>query len=203
MTFSLARGNGMMINRLWFNLCGLLCLGLVVHPVNADPNQIRPGLWEVTTTSELLNLVPHIPPDTMQQLTVLAKQYGLVMPEIRNKAALSHICITPSMAAQDIPTYFYDGQSGCEVKNATRNGNRFYIEMVCNNTQFQGNGAAEGVFTGPESFSGHTEFDSIVMGAPVHATAETHGRWMGERCTVAQPATKPSVQPNLFPYPQQ
>lgn len=181
------------MNRFRIGLPGLLCLWLVINPVNADQSPIRPGLWEVTTTSELLNLVPHIPPDTMQQLTDLARQYGLVMPKIQNKAAISHVCITPAMAAQEIPSYFFDGQSGCTVKNAMRNGNRFQVEMACNNAQFQGNGTAEGMFTSPETFSGHTEFDSLVMGAPVHATAETNGRWIGENCTVSQPVISPSI----------
>jgi len=192
-----------MMNRFWV---GIFSLWLTVSSVHADQNyqeNIRPGLWEVTTTSDLLNLVPHIPPVTMQQITDLARQYGLVMPKIQNKAAISHVCITPSMAAKEIPTYFYDGQSGCSVNNASRSGNRFQVEMVCNNAQFQGNGTAEGVFTSPESFSGLTEFDSIVMGAPVHATAETNGRWMGENCAVTKPVTKPSAQPNLFPFPRQ
>jgi hypothetical protein len=174
-------------------------LMIVASPVSANQDGIRPGLWEVATTSDLLNLVPHIPPDTMQQITDLARQYGLVMPRIQNKTAISHVCITPAMAAQDIPTYFYDGQSGCSVKNARRSGNRFQIELFCDSTQFQGNGTAEGVFTSPEDFSGHTEFDSVVMGSPVYATAETRGRWMGEQCGVTQPATRPSTLPQTIP----
>ncbi len=180
-------------------LCVAFFLSIAAAPASANQEPIRPGLWEVTTTSDLLNLVPHIPPDSMQQITDLARQYGLVMPKIQNKTATSHVCITPAMAAQDIPTYFYDGQSGCSVKNARRSGNRFYIEIFCDNAQFQGNGTAEGIFTSPENFSGQTEFDSIIMGNPVYATAETRGRWMGEKCGVAQPVTRPSTSPHIFP----
>ena len=180
-------------------LCAAFFLWIVAVPASASQNDIRPGLWEVTTTSDLLNLVPHIPPDTMQQINDLARQYGLVMPNIQNKSAISHVCITPAMAAQEIPTYFYDGQSGCSIKNARRSGNRFQIELFCANAQFQRNGTAEGVFTSPEDFSGHTEFDSVVMGNPVYATAETRGRWVGEKCAVTQPATRPSTLPRIFP----
>lgn len=179
--------------------CTAFLLSVTAIPASANQEHIRPGLWEVTTTSDLLNLVPHIPPDSMRQITDLARQYGLVMPEIRDKKAIPHVCITPAMAAQDIPAHFYDGQSGCSVKNAKRSGNRFQIEMFCDNPQFQGNGTAEGVFTSPENFSGHTEFDSIVMGNPVYATAETRGRWMSEKCGTVQPVTRPSTSPHIFP----
>lgn len=161
----------------------------LTDPANPTVHEYaRSGLWEVTTTSDLLNLVPHIPPNTMQQITELAGRYGLVLPKIQNNAATSQVCITPKMAEQPIPTYFYDGQSGCSVTNATRSGNRFEIEMVCDNAQFQGNGTAEGIFINPENFTGHTEFDSMIMGTPVHATAETRGRWIGEQCDTVQPA---------------
>lgn len=147
---------------------------------------IRLGLWEVTTQSDLLSLVPHIPSEQMAQINRLAKQYGLEMPQIRNGAAISQVCITPEMAKQEVPTYFYDNQSGCTVKNATRTGNRYQMELTCDSPQFKGSGYAEGTFTSPESFTGRTEFDSVVQGAPIHAHANTTGRWVGERCEVVQ-----------------
>ncbi|MDV6342958.1 DUF3617 domain-containing protein [Nitrosomonas sp. Is37] len=150
-------------------------------------NIIRPGLWEVTTKSDLLALVPHIPSEQMQQLTKLARQYGLEMPQIRNGTATSNVCITPEMAKQEVPTYFYENQSGCTVKNASRTGNRYQMELTCDNPQFKGNGYAEGVFITPESFSGRTEFDSVVQGAPLYTKADTEGRWISERCEVVKP----------------
>ena len=50
----------------------------------AAENHMRPGLWEVTTSSMLLALVPRIPPDQMQQLTEIARQYGLDLPRIQD-----------------------------------------------------------------------------------------------------------------------
>ncbi|WP_430231831.1 DUF3617 domain-containing protein [Nitrosomonas communis] len=150
-------------------------------------NIIRPGLWEVTTKSDLLALVPHIPSEQMQQLTNLARQYGLEIPQIRNGAATSNVCITPEMAKQEVPTYLYENQSGCTVTNASRTGNRYQMELMCDNSQFKGNGYAEGIFITPESFSGRTEFDSVVRGAPLYAKADTQGRWIGERCEVVKP----------------
>ncbi len=173
----------------------IACFSCGIMSASAEQIRIRPGLWEVITTSDLLALVPHIPSEQMRQITELAKRYGLIMPEIRNNAATSKVCITPDMAAQDIPTYFYDGQSGCSIENAFRTGNRFQITISCDNAQFQGNGTAEGVLTSPEQFSGKTEFDSWMMDTPIHATAETNAHWIGETCSV-QP-----TQPERPAYP--
>lgn len=162
-------------------LLGLLATSSFAH------QHIRAGLWEITTRSDLLALVPHIPSEHMQQLSDLARRYGLKLPKIENGATTSGICITPEMAKQDIPAYFYEHRSGCTVQDATRTGNSYRLNLVCANQHFQGNGTAQGTFTSPESFSGNTEFDSTVAGTPVHAAAETYGRWVGERCTAVNP----------------
>ena len=148
---------------------------------------IRPGLWEITTRSDLLALVPHIPAEHMQQLNNFANRYGLKLPKIDNGAATSHLCITPEMAQQEIPTYFYENRSGCTIQNTTRISNSYKVDLVCANKHLQGNGSAQGTFINPESFSGSTEFDSIVSGSPIHAMAETTGRWVGERCVAVNP----------------
>ncbi len=147
----------------------------------------RPGLWEVTTRSDLLALVPHIPSEHMQQLTLLAKRYGLKLPEVDNGAATSHLCITPEMAQQDIPTYFYENRSGCTIQNATRNGNQYSFDLSCANQYFQGNGSAQGTLTSNESFAGHIDFDSTVSGNSIPASAETSARWIAERCVAINP----------------
>ncbi len=147
---------------------------------------IRPGLWEVTTRSDLLGLAAHVPSDQMQQITSLARQYGLKMPRIRDGAAISKVCITPEMAQQDIPSHLYENQSGCAVVNGSRSGNHYQVELVCDHPRFKGNGRAEGVFSTPEHFTGKTEFNSTVQGAPLYVYAETSGRWIGAQCEVTQ-----------------
>lgn len=164
-----------------------ILLGLTIATSGYAHQHIRPGLWEITTKSDLLALVPHIPSEHMQQLNNLANRYGLKLPKIENGAATSNICITQEMAQQEIPTYFYENRSGCTVQNATRIGNSYKMDLVCANKHFQGNGSAQGTFINPESFSGNTEFDSTVGGNPVSAFAETYGRWIGEHCIAINP----------------
>jgi len=165
----------------------LILFGMAIATPSFAHQHIRPGLWEITTKSDLLALVPHIPSEHMQQLNNLANRYGLKLPKIENGTAISNLCITQEMAQQEIPTYFYENRSGCTVQNATRIDNRYKMDLVCTNKHFQGNGSAQGIFTSPESFSGNTEFDSTVSGTPVFASAETYGRWMGEHCVAVNP----------------
>lgn len=164
-----------------------ILLTLLLVPSGMAHQHIRPGLWEITTRSDLLALVPHIPPEYILQLNDLARRYDLKLPKIENGAATSKICITAEMAQQEIPAYFYENRSGCTVQNATRKGNSYQLDLVCSNQHFQGIGSAQGIFTNPENFTGNTEFDSTVSGTPVHATAQTDAHWIRERCTAVNP----------------
>lgn len=167
----------------------LLALSLlsIVSVVSAAENNLRPGLWEVTTTSMLLALVPQIPPDQMQKLTSLAKQYGLNMPTIQNGAATSKVCITQQMADQKIPSYFHHSQTGCSVKNAIRTENSYKMDLVCTDSQLKGNGRAEGTFTSSESFSGWTTFSGTLQDSPINEHADTSGRWISASCETVKP----------------
>ncbi|MDQ3186673.1 MAG: DUF3617 domain-containing protein [Pseudomonadota bacterium] len=164
----------------------LLSLLSIVSAANAAKNNVRPGLWEVTTTSMLLALVPQIPPDQMQKLTSLAKQYGFDMPQIQNGAATSKVCITQQMADQEIPSYFHHNQSGCHIKNAIRAEDSYKMDLVCTDPQFKGNGRAEGTFTSPESFSGWTTFSGTLQNNPVNEHADTSGRWISANCEITK-----------------
>ncbi len=148
---------------------------------------IRSGLWEVTTQSDLLAWVPHIPSEHMQQLNNLANRYGIKLPKVENNTVVSELCVTEEMAQQEIPAYFHENRSGCTVQNATRTGNSYKLNLVCNNKHFQGSGVAQGTLINPQRFQGSTDFDSSVQSNPIHATATLHGHWIGEHCVAVNP----------------
>ena len=94
------------MHKLPLSLTLLMALHMGAHAAE-NKMQMKPGLWEMSASSELLNLVEQIPPNQMQNLSNLAKQYGFDMPKIQNGAATSKVCITPEMAAQNIPPVSY------------------------------------------------------------------------------------------------
>lgn len=167
-----------------FGLLSLLSLFLLprIPEANSAEVYIRPGLWEITTTSMLLGLVPQIPPEQMLNLTNLAKQYGLDIPQIQDGAATSRICITREMAEQEIPSYFHAPHVGCSIKNAVREKNSYKMDLACTDSPLKGNGRAEGTFATPETFSGWTIFNGKLQNTPVSENADTSGRWISANC---------------------
>lgn len=163
----------------------LLLLPLIAalsFSAHAVENDMRAGLWEINTTSGLLSLAEQIPPDQMQNLANLAKQYGFDMPAIKNGTASSKVCVTKEMAEQKIPPYLYHRQSGCEARNATRVENRYSADLACASDQINGQGKTEAILTTPESFTGQTQFKGSVKGVAVDERANTSGRWVSASC---------------------
>lgn len=169
-------------------LLALVCASsFMMSTANSADNNMRPGLWEITTTSDLLWLAPQISPDNMQEFKDLAEQYGVDMPQIQMGEATSKVCITQEMAEQQNLPNFYQSELGCTTKNATRNGNKYRLDIVCSSPELKGNGIAEGTIASPESFLGRTQFNGVAQGVPVNEQADISGRWINSSCGTVKP----------------
>jgi hypothetical protein len=155
---------------------------------NCADISIKPGLWEITTTSDLLIFASQIPPDQMKSLNELAKEYGFDAPEIQDGAAKSTTCVTPEMAKQKILPGSFQDQAGCTINKVTQNGNNYRVEFVCANPELNGNGTAEGTFTNAETFAGITTFNGSIQNNPVNEQANVNGKWIASSCENTKPS---------------
>ena len=153
----------------------------------AGDQRLRPGLWEVSTTSPLLQLAPQISPDRMAQLKRLAGQYGIGMPDISGGAATGRVCVSPAMARRDILPGLEQSHAGCRSHDARRTGSHYQVEVSCSSTDIDGNGSAQGDVTSAETFTGSSRFQGTVKGIPVDEQAQTSGRWIGADCGGVRP----------------
>ncbi|WP_293780234.1 DUF3617 domain-containing protein [uncultured Oxalicibacterium sp.] len=161
-----------------------ILLGTTVS-AHAAETAIRPGLWEISASSNLLSLVEQVPPDQRRQLGNIAKQYGFVMPDIRDGAATSRICVTPEMSAGNVLPNAYHRQSGCEARNARRDGNKYTADLYCEGDQVKGQGWTQATLTDAEHFTGKSAFKGLVHGVTVDEQANTSGRWIGTQCSAS------------------
>lgn len=169
-------------------LIGLPIIASLLTPVaHAAETNMRPGLWQITMSSDLLRLTQHLPPDQMQSIKDLAKDYGLEMPQIENGTAITQACITQEMANQKTLPSFYQPQLGCTSKNAIHSRNNYKIDFVCASPDLKGNGKAVGIITTPETFTGQTNFSGEVQGNPVNERADINGKWINASCGAVKP----------------
>jgi len=160
---------------------------LLAPAAKSAETSMRPGLWEVTTSSDLLWFVPQIPPEHMEGLKDLAKEYGVDMPQIQNGSATTNTCITQEMATQKTPPGLYQSEMGCVAKSATYIGNKYRLDFECTSEQLKGKGSAEGTFVSMEKFAGRTMFNGFVQGNPVNEKADISGRWLNASCGNVKP----------------
>jgi Protein of unknown function (DUF3617) len=165
----------------------ILTTPLFAATANAAETNMRAGLWQITTTSDLLLLVPHIPADQMQGVKDIATEYGLEMPQVENGAAISQACITQQMADTKTLPNFYNAQLGCKSTNATRNGNNYKTDFVCKSADLKGKGTAVGTITNAETFTGQTNFVGTAQGNPVNEQADISGKWLKANCGAVKP----------------
>lgn len=165
-------------------LCCAALLSVCCTLSLAAEDDMRAGLWEINTSSDLLSLAEQIPPDQMRNLNELARQYGIQMPQIKNGAARSTVCVTQEMSQQKIPPYVLHPQSGCEARNAVRSGNRYSADLACSGENINGQGKTAATLTSPEHFNGTTEFKGLVRGIAIDERAISQGRWIAAQCTV-------------------
>ena len=165
----------------------ILIYPLFAATANAAEANMRAGLWQISTSSDLLLLVPHLPPDQMQGIKDIATEYGLEMPQIENGAAISQTCMTQQMVDEKTLPNFYNAQLGCSSKNATRNGNNYKTDFVCNSEDLKGNGTAQGTFTSSQTFTGITNFTGTAQGNPVNEQADISGKWLNANCGTVKP----------------
>lgn len=166
-------------------ICASIVILLFSAGLYAAEVTMKPGLWEITTTSNLLNLASQVPPDQMKSINDLAKEYGVELPDIKDGAAKSITCVTPEMAKQHIMPSTFENQAGCTVGNITRNGNTYRMNYVCKNPQLEGNGVAQGTLTDAEHFTGQTTFTGAVQGNPINDQANIQGKWLSTGCNAA------------------
>ena len=62
----------------------ILIATFLAAAANAAETNMRLGLWQITTSSDLLKLALQLSPDQMQNIKDLAKDYGIEMPQIVN-----------------------------------------------------------------------------------------------------------------------
>ena len=171
----------------------ILISPLLMPSANAAETHMRLGLWQITTSSDLLKLAPHLSPDQMQNIKDLAKDYGIEMPQIENGAAISQACITQEMVNQKTLPNVYNTELGCTTKNvnpsknATRSGDNYKVDFVCASPDLKGNGTATATIISPEAFIGQTNFTGEAQGNPVNEKADINGKWINASCGKVKP----------------
>ncbi|HVL75571.1 MAG TPA: DUF3617 domain-containing protein [Noviherbaspirillum sp.] len=157
-------------------------LGAMISASAMAEPQMKPGLWEMTVKSDAMKNMPQMPPEQVEQM----RKMGIEVPQFKNGAMVSRVCITPQMAAQGAAGFEkYD--SGCVAKNRQVSGNGYKADIVCTGAALNGSGKVSGTYSGGDKFSSSYDFKGTSHGQPVSHRQDSAGRWLGADCGSVKP----------------
>ncbi|CAN5372973.1 hypothetical protein BH11PSE11_BH11PSE11_31940 [soil metagenome] len=149
-------------------------------------DRMKPGLWSMAVKSDAMKSIPKMPPAQMEQM----KKMGINLPEVRDDGAMvMKVCMTKEMTERDGPPQAGPRDTGCEMKNYTRSGDSYSVDMVCDGPNLKGTGKATGKHASAESFTSTYDFKGTAHGQPTTQHHESTGKWLSDDCGSVKPAT--------------
>ncbi len=146
--------------------------------------QMKPGLWEMTMTSDAIKNMPKLPPEQIEQM----RKMGVSIPQ--NGGITSKVCVTKEMAERNQTPETGMNQMGCQAKNHQRTGNSYTMDIVCNGADMKGEGKAKGTHASNQSFTSTYDFKGTMHGQPVTQRSETSGKWLSADCGTIKPVAE-------------
>lgn len=172
-------------------LAGLL---LLAGAVQAQAQNLQPGLWELSNTmqsssgemekamAEAQKQMAALPPEQRKMVQDMMARHGAGMGSGGPGAMVVKVCMTADMLARnDIVTQ--DGD--CTSQHAPRVGNTMKYTFACNRPPSRGDG--EVTFHGPHAYSARMHVQTSAGGRTEQFTTRSQGKWLSADCGTVKP----------------
>lgn len=176
---------------IWKNLLGLMYLsalavftaGMALAAESFQPPDVKPGLWETATTSEVSG-APMIPPEALAHLTPEQRakiEAARKARQARGPQARTHqTCMTKEKLSK--PLTFGENQESCKMTVLASSRNKQEIHSECA-TEF-GKSSSEIRFEAPnsENIKGTTLMTMTSEGRTTTINVNFTSKWIGSSC---------------------
>jgi len=143
---------------------------------------MKPGLWQITMTSDAMKAAPKISPAQAAQM----RKMGIEVPDMGSGGMKTKVCYSKTMLAQNsVP-----GQQSkeCKTQNAKQNGDNFSAEYVCNGPNMKGTGTASGTMSSTR-FNIKSTFNGTLGGRATNQNSQVSGSFLSDNCGKIKPLT--------------
>lgn len=181
------------------NLINAALIGLlpaVALAVDAPP--MKPGLWEITPESQMINGKPlpdmssklaeqmkRMPPEMRAQMEAQMKAKGIQMAPGSHGMAM-RMCITKDMLNQN-RWQKMDGR--CQNTSLKQSGSTWSWKFTCTDPASEGEGNT--TFQGSEAYTSDMEMRSTRNGQAQVMTMKHRAKWLGADCGGLKPIEAP------------
>jgi uncharacterized protein DUF3617 len=155
---------------------------LLLAPVAAYAAHGRPGLWKITSTTQIPNM-PQMPPEMMARM----KARGMPMP---GQPLDTQICMTPEEVNMDHPPAMdRDGQS-CTSKVLSQSATSVTTEVTCHG-KVEGKGRSQVSWRGTDHYQGTYVFRGSMEGKVQQISTSYTGDFVKSDCGAVKPMVMP------------
>lgn len=164
-------------------------------PAHAQPQKIRPGLWEHSVVmksqsgqmeaamAQAQKSMASMTPAQREQMEQMLAQQGVTMGPNGNTVK---VCISATQADLDhLPV-----QEGCTQKVQRTGPNAVAMTFSCQGHQGQPPTSGEGTmtFSGPTAYAGNFKVKATSNGKPEQIDMAQTGKWLSADCGAIKPA---------------
>ena len=161
---------------------------------HAQTPPMKPGLWEVTPDSQMVNGQPipdmsaklaeqmkHMPPDMRAQMEAQMKARGIQLaPD--SKGLNMRMCITKEMLAQN---RWQKVEGHCQNAAPKITGATWRWKFTCSEPPSDGEGST--TFQGSEAYTGDMQMHTTRNGQVQTVAMKHHAKWLGADCGALKP----------------
>jgi len=165
----------------------------------AESPPIKPGLWEVTTSSPQINgqtmpdmsaqmaeQMKKMPPQMRQQIEAQMKAKGVQMAPAGGGGMAVRVCITQEALAQN---RWQQTEGRCQNTAMNKSGATWTWSFTCTEPPASGEGRT--TFQGNEAYVNELHMNTERKGKPMSTVMTHRGKWLSADCGGLKPAGSP------------
>jgi hypothetical protein len=154
----------------------VMLVGFVLAPQVVLAGHLKPGMWKVTTVFDLGAAAPKIPPEQLARM----QSMGIKLPALGQDITTQQ-CVTPDMAAKDVPPRMGRNDSGCTSQNEKVSASSMSADLVCSGTMM-GQGTMQMTYADPDHYTGLFTFKGTSVGHQVDLKSKFTGERVSDDC---------------------
>ncbi|MBK6322141.1 DUF3617 domain-containing protein [Candidatus Aalborgicola defluviihabitans] len=175
----------------------LACLLLVAGAGTASAQNMKPGLWEISTQmkgsgqmgdamAQAQKQMENLPPDQRKMMQDMMAKQGVQLGNNSGGGMTIKVCMTQEMVDRN---EVGRQEPGCTHTYSQRTGNTMQFSYVCTKPPSSGEGQI--TFASPEAYNMKMTSTTTVQGAPQKIEMQNNGRWLGGDCGTIKPLAMP------------
>ena len=173
----------------------VLCCTVAVLPIAAwaDKLNLKPGLWESTSTTEVAGMqmpaMPNMPPEMIAKMP--PEQRARIEAMMKNRgpgnSIVSKSCITEKDLQRGLRPED-DKEQHCKVDSVKTVGSTQEAHVTCTGERGKSTGTMKITATSREAYEGTMDMDVVANDRPpMNVKVKLKGKWLGANCGDVKP----------------